>query len=126
MRAVHEDALICDFAQYYHVYEIDSLDVRTAAVLACGLPADSRAFRESSRSKETGINPDSLFKAAVIDAIRNVEWAICQTHSKKRLKRPESVTKKLLGQKDEQHQNVQGFETPEEYEAARQRIIEGA
>lgn len=42
MIALDEDALICDFAETYHVYDFYALPVNYAAVLACGLKADSR------------------------------------------------------------------------------------
>ena len=123
MRVVHRDALICDFAQYYHVYDIDAVDVQTAAILACGLPSDSRTIREMSGSKH---DPERIYKYALIDAVRSVEWAIIQAHSgKKKVKRPESMLQKYLGLDKDQKQEVQGFDSPEEYEAARARIIEG-
>ena len=37
-----EDALICDFAETYHIYNYKSLPVRMAATLAAGLRDDSR------------------------------------------------------------------------------------
>ena len=122
MRAIHEDALICDFAQYYHVLNIDTLDVRTAAVLALGLPEKCRVIREM---RETGYDPDLLYRYSILDAVRNVEWAVLQAHSKKKLKRPKSLVKKLLEKNTEQVQEIRGFDTPEEFEAAKLRILEG-
>ena len=42
MIALDEDALICDFAETYHVFDYMSLPVELAATLAAGLREDSR------------------------------------------------------------------------------------
>ena len=42
MIALDEDALICDFAETYGIYSIESLDAYYAAILANGLRDDSR------------------------------------------------------------------------------------
>ena len=115
MRALHEDALICDFAEYYNVLDINALDIRMAAVLACGLPTGSRIIKELRGDQP---DPELIYKYAVLDAIRDVEWAIWQTHSRKKLKRPERLVNKLLNKNSENYQEVRGFRTPEEFEAA--------
>ena len=125
MRVVHPDALNCDFAQYYHIYDMDALDVRTAAVLMSGLPKDSRLVKELTGNKP---GQETLLMASILDTARNIEYAVFQSHSKKKLKRPQSVLKKLLGiEENSKHQeDVKGFATPEEFEAARRRVAEGA
>ena len=42
MIALDEDALICDFAETYGIYSIESLDAYYVAILANGLRDDSR------------------------------------------------------------------------------------
>lgn len=42
-----EDALICDFAEYYHVLSWRDLPVRTAATLAAGLRPCSRSYMKA-------------------------------------------------------------------------------
>ena len=121
MRALDEGALLCDFAQYYHIYDIDALEVGYAAILACGLPEGSRIIRKLSKTK---IDPDRLFRATIIDSIRNVEWAIIQTHSKKKIKRPESLVKRLLDASEKPESAVKGYDTAEEFEAARARLLQ--
>lgn len=122
MRAVHEDALICDFAQYYHIYDLDSVDVRTAATLACGLPADSRTLKEKT-GKNIGL--DIILQASILDTARSIEYAVFQSHTKKKLQRPQPVLKKLLGteKEDSKKDEVRGFRTAEEFEAARNSFM---
>ena len=121
MRAVHQDSLVCDFAQYYHVYDIDSLNVRTAATLACGLPKESRTIRDM---KDTKLDQDTLLMASILDTVRNIEYAYFQSRSRKKLNRPKSVLSRLLGIDKEEHTEVQGFESPEEFEKARARLLQ--
>ena len=115
MRATGQDDLICDFAQYYHICDMDSLTVRTAAILACGLPKESRTIKRYSGEKQ---DPDELYKLSLFDLLRKIEFALWQTHSTKKLKRPESLVKKLLDQGNKKNQQVKGFASPEEFEAA--------
>ena len=42
MLAFDRNALICDLAETYHIYDYRALPVTTLAALACGLRADSR------------------------------------------------------------------------------------
>ena len=42
MLAADEDAVICDFAEVYHVLDLRALAPPLAATLAAGLPPDSR------------------------------------------------------------------------------------
>lgn len=122
MRAAHGDALICDFAQYYHVHGLDSLPLHTAATLAWGLPMESRTVREM-----TGNRPgtDKVFMAAVLDSVRSMEFAVYQSHSKKKLKRPQSVLKRLLGIEEAGGRDeVKGFDTAEEFNAAWERLAQ--
>jgi hypothetical protein len=42
MLSTDRDALICDMAETYHVYDMRALPTKTVATLACGLREDSR------------------------------------------------------------------------------------
>lgn len=53
MIALDEDALVCDFAETYHIYDLWSLPVAYAATLAVGLRENSRI-----KQKASGINVD--------------------------------------------------------------------
>ena len=47
----HEDDLICDMAEVYHIYDMRALPLRKLAVLACGLSADSRVNKSKNKVK---------------------------------------------------------------------------
>lgn len=118
MRVLCKDALICDFAEYYHIYDLDSIRIQTAAILACGLPEGSRTIRQLSGQKYT---IDVTLLIGIMDTLRNIEYQYVSVHSKKKIQKPKSIFKLLTGQKDEQ--DIQTFRTPEECEAERERIL---
>ena len=64
MISVDEEALICDFAETYHIYDYRSLPARRAATFAVGLRDDSRI-----KMKMAGMNVsmDSIMIAAIAD-----------------------------------------------------------
>lgn len=64
MIALDEDALICDFAEFYHIYNYYDYPVEYIAILANGLRDNSRI-----RHKERGLNVDIslLFLAYICD-----------------------------------------------------------
>lgn len=69
MYAADRDALLCDLAETYGVYDFRALPVATVAVLACGLRADSRiAARLSAERREAetsaGFDTPEAFLAA--------------------------------------------------------------
>ena len=53
MIALDEDALICDFAEFYHIYNYYDYPVEYVAILANGLRDNSRI-----RHKERGLKVD--------------------------------------------------------------------
>lgn len=120
------DALICDMAETYHIYRLESLPVDTVAVLACGLRANSRI-----KMKLTGIRdsaPDNLFLAHIADRLGLIVWQKTKDGQRGR-KRPPSFVEELTGKNDRTEKKktaVTAFDSPEEFERARLAIIEKA
>lgn len=52
MLAFDRNALICDLAETYHIYDYKALPVQTLAALACGLRSDSRIKLKLAGIKE--------------------------------------------------------------------------
>ncbi len=65
-----EDALICDFAETYHIYDYRSLPVCLAATFAVGLRDDSR-IKKLLRQKEDGqkVSNTELLLSVLIDRV---------------------------------------------------------
>ena len=119
MRAVDEAALICDFAQFYNIYDFDQVPLRKQAILACGLPEDARMIRKMTNQK---ISTDKLLMMACIDAVRDFHYQYVVAHSKK--KKPQRP-KSLLSVLQEKKKEVVGYDSEEEFEAAKRKILGG-
>lgn len=73
MLSVDRDALLCDIAETYHIYDFRALPVTALAVLCCGLKADSRINR-----KLLGHNYMSaeMLLACVVDNIATLQYRL--------------------------------------------------
>ena len=115
MIAKHETALICDFAETYHIYDYKKLPVRTAAALAVGLRPDSRVKMEILDQKAT---TEELLLSVIADRVGLLVWAQSEDGRKNR-NRPKSIYEMMTREREEIV-----FNSPEEYMAARARYIE--
>ena len=118
MAATDEDALICDFAETYHVLNWRELPARLAATLAAGLDADSRIVRKLSGVP--GKTADLLL-AAIADACRVAVWQ----NSKAALHGqapPASFFEALFAKKE---QITQGFKDADDFKSWRSKILGG-
>lgn len=120
MRAVCHDALICDFAQYYHIYDLSPVRISTAAVLACGLPAESRTIRKLSGQKLT---LDTYLRAGILDCMQTMNYLFLKKNFKGKHKKPESIVQRLLGNGDHAKKEIRAFRSKEEFERARQQLL---
>lgn len=115
MIARNESALICDFAETYHIYDYKSMPPKMAAILAAGLPNDSRIKRDFSGQKHT---TEVLLLATIADALNTLVWF--QTKDGQRgVNRPESIFKHIT----EEQEEYEVFDSIEAYEAARKERI---
>lgn len=111
-----ENALICDFAETYHIFDYKSLPVRLSATLAAGLPAGSRIMRALSGQK---FSPEIMLLANIADSLNLLVWFKTKDGKNNR-NRPKSILRELT---EEKPQYV-SFSSIEEYEAARKRAME--
>lgn len=119
MRAVDEAALICDFAEFYHIYDWEQFPLQRQAILACGLPEGSRIIRKLTKQKAP---LDTVLLMAVVDSIRSLEYTYVSAHSKKKPKKPESL---LSAFGKDKTKDVQAYDSAEDFEQARARLIGG-
>ena len=121
MIATDEDALVCDFAETYQVFDYKSLPARLAATLAAGL-------RESSRikMKMAGMpcTSETLLLAMAVDRLSLLFWAKTDDGQKNR-NRPESIYMQLLGANTKQESDIVAFESRSDFEAERKRLMNG-
>ena len=96
MVAIDEDALICDFAETYHVYAWRQLPARTAATLAAGLSPDSRIMR---RLSGVPAKLEHILLAIIADACTLSVWQRSKA-SAEGMPPPPSLYKTLFGDKN--------------------------
>ena len=112
-----EDALICDFAETYHVLNYKALPVKLAATLAAGL-------REGSRIKlklaDMQVSPDTLLLAAIADRLGILVWQKTKDAEKGR-NRPRSILESLQPKQTD----VSTFASGEDFIKAREKLLKG-
>lgn len=120
MVAADEGALMCDFAEYYHIYEWRKLPARYAATLAAGLRPESR-----SRLKLSGNRwpMNTLLLATIADACRLAVWRHTRAAAEGKAP-PVSLYKILFGKTDAKNSSS-GFATGEEFFAWREKMMGG-
>ncbi len=121
MVAADEDALICDFAETYHIYQWRGLAVKYAAVLAFGLSDDSRIKMALTGRK---VSLDRLLMASAVDALNLLVWSKTKDAQKHR-NQPKSVFKMLTEEQDES-EKLLSFDSAEEFERKRRELLKGA
>lgn len=119
MVGLDEDALICDLAETYHVFDWRALPVRTAATLAMGLGPESRIMRKIS-----GVDQPItlLLLATIADALHVLVWQNTKDGARGRNK-PALIAESLISEKKETESS--GFETVEEFRAWRESMLRG-
>lgn len=114
MIALDEDALTCDFAETYNVYNFYSLDVELAATLAAGLRDDSRI-----RMRANGLEVDSklLLLARIADNTALNLYAKTKD-AKSGKNKPKSIVEALIKKKSE----IKGFSSGKDFENEWRRL----
>lgn len=116
MEASDKDALTCDFAQYYKIYDLDRLDIEKLAILAKGLPSKARIYRSLS-GQDTDL--DRLILAGIFDRLNLLLFAFA---GKKGDKAPESLVNKMMGNEEEEEAKSL-YSSGEEFEKKRNELL---
>ncbi len=117
MVTTDEDALICDFAETYGIYNYKELPIMYAATLASGLRDNSRIKMAISGAK---VELNTLIMAATLDRLSFLAWAKTKDGENNK-NRPASIVEQLIGKEKEK---AKVFESPEGFNQARQSIID--
>lgn len=117
MIALDEQALICDLAEVYHIFDYRSLPVRLVATLSSGLGDNSRIKRKA-RNEE--VDTDTFLRAVIADRLAQIQYML----SSGKAEPPELITEMLLGKKQREPE-LKTFSTPEEFMKAWKEKTEG-
>ncbi len=112
-----ENALICDLAETYHIYNYRQLPPSTVAIFSIGLRDDSRIKMKLCGAK---VSPNILLLSGIIDRLNLLLWAKTKDGAKGR-NRPKPILNDLYSKESD----VSAFASGKEFERERQRIIEG-
>ena len=119
MIAIDEDALRCDLAEIYHIYDYKSLPALLVATFSVGLRDDSRIKMKMCGAKAP---LNTLILALLTDRIGNMIWSLTED-GRNGVNQPTQLLEIICGDKVEKDSNIQVFNTPEDYEKAREKII---
>lgn len=117
MIAEDKTALICDLAETYGVLNYRELPVETLAALSVGLRGSSRIKMKMSGTR---VQDEILLLAAAVDRLTYIAWSKTKD-AEKGINRPKSIVDIIAGSGKES--NIMSFDTAEEFEAEKARII---
>lgn len=119
MIAADEDALICDLAETYQIYDYRSMPVALIATLSAGLRDNARIKMILTDEK---VSMNTFLLCSIVDQLNLLLWAQTEDGIKGE-NRPRSILQTLFPQNTSS--DVEGFDTPDDYEKARERILGG-
>lgn len=115
-----KDAVICDLAETYHIYNYKELPCSRVALFAVGLRENSRIKTKMSNLK---YSLDTTMLAAILDRLSILVWFNTED-GRKGVNRPVMITDKLYKSDDDRNESdIMAFDTPEEYESYRNAIL---
>ncbi|MGI0385681.1 DUF5361 domain-containing protein [Streptococcus pneumoniae] len=117
---IDEDALICDLAETYQVYDYKQLPLTTVAVFAYGLKDDSR-IKQALSDQVAPV--DRLLLAGIVDRLSMLLW-IQSKDGQKGVNRPTPLTDFFIKKEKEDTRDFMTFESPEDFESYRKRLFE--
>lgn len=114
-----EEALICDLAETYRIYDYRQLPAYQVAVFSVGLREDSR-IKQAMSGNQASL--DTLLSAAILDRLTTLVWFKTSDGQKGR-NRPESIAAKLTGSTKEEEREIMVFDSGEDFEKMRRKLL---
>ncbi len=116
MLRLDEDALVCDLAETYGVYDWRALPVKTVATLSAGLRPDSRIMMKMSGAK---VSMRDMLLMGIFDNTSLLFWSKTKDAENGRNK-PKSL---LASLDDKKETDIKSYTSGEEFLKDRERII---
>ena len=120
MIELDEDALICDLAETYQIYDYRSLPVQLVATLSAGLRDTSRIKLKAAGSPAP---LDTILLAVIADRVEAFRYGFTED-AENGTNQPKSIMSVILGEDQLQttRSGITSFSSPEEFEATLARI----
>ena len=119
MIATDENALECDLAETYHIFDYRSLPLQTVATLSVGLRDDSRIKMALSNTKYPF---NTIILALILDNLNMMRWGM-SFDEQKETNKPVSLAKRLLGIEEESSSDKMVFESGSAFDEMRNKIL---
>ena len=121
MLNLDKDALLCDLAETYHIYDYKSLPCRMVAAFSCGLRENSRI-----KMKMAGIDPipEQILMAAIADGTRTTAWLQSKDGTTGE-NRPKSLLAMMMGEEPQGSKDIRAFASGEEFDREWQKLTGG-
>lgn len=118
-----EDAVFCDIAETYHLFDWSTVSVTTLARLASGLRDSSRIMLKLGGQH---VPIERLLMAMVADNTAYTAWSNTQGAHDHPDNPPERIVPVMLGMEQKKNsRTVQSFRTAEEFEAKLEKLRSG-
>ena len=112
MIATDRNALMCDLAETYGIFDTRALPASVLATLSVGLRDDSRIKMKMAGEK---IPRQDMMQAAMVDRLSLLLWAKTKD-AQHGMNRPKSLMD-ILTKPPQKSGGTQGFDSPEDFEA---------
>lgn len=120
MMKLDKEALLCDLAETYHIYDYKQLPLSAVAVFSCGLRENSRI---KMKMNEQLVPLETLLLAGISDKLSILLW-FNSKDGQKNQNRPTSILESLSGSEPQQKNEVV-FDSGEDFEKTRQKLLNG-
>ena len=118
MIKIDKEALICDLAETYHIYDYKQLPLTTIAVFSVGLRNNSRIKMKMNNQP---VDIDTLLLAGISDKVSTLLW--WQTKDgQKGINRPESLVEVVTNTQPKE-KNVIAFNSGEDFINRRNELL---
>lgn len=116
MVRLNEDALICDLAETYHIFDYRSMPPQLVATLAAGLGDDSRIKRLAG---EQPASSEVMLLGGILDALHMLIYKLSDGSTAP----PVSIIDLMFGNGNEPQKQCMSFESYDDFEAYRNKFI---
>ncbi|WP_448861695.1 DUF5361 domain-containing protein [Dorea sp.] len=120
MMNIDKNALLCDLAETYHIYDYRSLPLHMVGIFACGLREDSRIMMKVMGVK---VNTIQTLLALIADNTRLIAW-LQSSDGEKGINRPKLLLAMMSEEKYSEN-NIETFENGQQFDDEWNRLTGG-
>ncbi|MCQ2602624.1 MAG: DUF5361 domain-containing protein [Clostridia bacterium] len=113
--------MICDFAEYYNIYDYEQMPTEKVGILALGLRDNSRIVQKINGEE---LSIDLLIQASILDRLSFLAWTKTKDAQKGK-NAPASVVDALRGKDKKANDDFFTFTDNDEFFRMREEILKG-